>query len=395
MPVESIVVLMDFADGTYTQVVLESLSSQECLRRRDMLLMNDIITLATLPKMLYVGPLLEGGTCLQRLRLFREMGCQVEAVDSAPLEVSKAEAKLYRRVQRKLFGVKDWAKVNQRVLSAVNKETFDILWIDKGLVIERQTLEEVKRIQPECAVVGYLLDDPMAKGCTSRQFVEHLPLYDLFFTNKSFAVADLTRMGCRRVEFFDNTFDPNTHHPIAVTAADRERLGGPVGFIGDYEWERGESIRMLAENGVPVRVWGTNWDRMPRPPKLVRLEHKPVFSRDYAQAICAFDVNLGFLRKLSRDLQTTRSVEIPACGAFMLAERTTEHQRLFQEGLEAEFFSSDEELLRKARYYLEHEDQRNRIARAGQERCLKDGHSARETLALMLGRVQGLRSANT
>src|SRR6202035_1081868 len=100
------------------------------------------------------------------------------------------------------------------------------------------------------------------------------------------------------------------------------------------------------------------------------VEGRPIYDDDYARAISASAVNLTFLRKNNRDLQTTRSIEIPAIGGFMLAERTDEHRELFEEGMEAEFFGSDAELIEKCRYYLARPEERRRIADAGRRRCL-------------------------
>ena len=78
-------------------------------------------------------------------------------------------------------------------------------------------------------------------------------------------------------------------------------------------------------------------------PNLV-IENKGLYSEDYSKSFQAFKISLCFLRKINYDQQTTRTVEIPACGGFMIAERTAEHKAMFEEGKEAEFFSSNEEL---------------------------------------------------
>jgi spore maturation protein CgeB len=80
-------------------------------------------------------------------------------------------------------------------------------------------------------------------------------------------------------------------------------------------------------------------------------------------------------------------VEIPACGGFLLGERTDKHLEMFQEGKEAEFFSSNQELLDKVRYYLAHPQLRERIAAAGQQRCWTSGYRYQDQMQKILDRV--------
>ncbi len=108
--------------------------------------------------------------------------------------------------------------------------------------------------------------------------------------------------------------------------------------------------------------------------------------------VSATKINLCFLRKANRDKQTTRSIELPACGGFMMAERTTEHRDLFVEGREAAFFGDDRELIALCRYYLVHDDERERIAQAGLARCVSSGYSNDARMRGMLEQVARLPS---
>ncbi len=74
----------------------------------------------------------------------------------------------------------------------------------------------------------------------------------------------------------------------------------------------------------------------------------------------------------------------------MLAERTDEHRAVFREGEEAAFFSTPEELLDKVRYYLAHDEIRQRIARAGHARVTTGGHTYRDRLREIVQAAQRL-----
>jgi spore maturation protein CgeB len=70
------------------------------------------------------------------------------------------------------------------------------------------------------------------------------------------------------------------------------------------------------------------------------------------------------------DATTTRTYEIPACGGFMLHERSDELAKFFEEGKEVACFESSAEVAEKIHYYLRHEDERKAIAQAGYNRCV-------------------------
>jgi spore maturation protein CgeB len=231
----------------------------------------------------------------------------------------------------------------------------------------------------------------MNKNHQSRHFLRGLPLYDIYFTTKSYGVSELKELGCPVVEFSANAYDPHTHKPYKLSETEKERWGANVGFIGTFEKDRFQQMLSLADEGVEVRVIGSFWERVVSYHPKLKISCGGVIGADYAKAICATKINLGFLRKGNRDKQTQRSIEIPACGGFMLAERTDEHLELFEEGKEVEFFGSKEELLDKVKYYLSHDDKRKMIARAGRERCLKSGYSYHDRLKEAINKIMNLR----
>lgn len=278
--------------------------------------------------------------------------------------------------------------LNERLILQVKNNNYDIIWIDKGIAIKEMTLKRIKLLNPNILIVGYSPDEMTQRHNQSKDFLSSLPYYDAYITTKSYAVEDLKKLGAKKVYFVNNAFEPSFHYPRHIVKQDINILGGEIGFIGMWEEARANSILYLAKKGLNVRVWGAGkWlEYKNLYPNLI-IENKALFSEEYSIALGSFKINLCFLRKINFDQQTTRSIEIPASGGFMLAERTTEHLNLFEEDVEAAFFSNDEELYNKCKFYLENDDIRKKMMQAAYLRCKQSGYSNEMTLKNVIYKI--------
>ena len=320
----------------------------------------------------------ESNTCTLRDKVLQEFGT-VEHVDT-----TKVPYNLHYRICNRLFRLglnvplPDLSGANREIKRLVrsNPSHYDVIWIDKGIVIDKTTFKTIKQTQPDSKIIGYSPDWMMGRHNQSRQFIESLPFYDCYVTTKSYAVEEMKNAGCKDVIYIGNAFQKGFHRPFELSVEEHEKYDCEVGFIGAYEEERAESIKYLADNGIRVDIWGNyRWKEFCDGHHNLMFRGTELVSDEYCKALSGCKISLCFLRKMNKDLQTTRSIEIPACGSFMLAERTSEHLDLFKEDEEAVYFSDNQELLDKCRKYLTDVVARKRIAEAGHRRCVSSDYS--------------------
>lgn len=278
------------------------------------------------------------------------------------------------------------SRLNDAILAAVRSVNYDLVCVIKGLDVRRRTLEAARSANPRTRIVLWTCDDQALPHNQSATFLDAASAYDMVFTAKSHNVrlGELERIGFRKVEFLYQAYSEHDHFPISNEASPYK---GTVLFIGYAEGKRFAYMNHLAANGIPVEVYGNGWgkpayERCLKPG--LNLHRRPLLGRDYAEALTNAAVNLCFLREQNRDLHTSRTFEIPACCGFMLAERTEEHAALFEEGRDAEFFASKDELLAKVRHYLDHPAERAAIAASGYRRTRDDGYSYHHMVDHML-----------
>ena len=315
-------------------------------------------------------------TCLQRDAILSKFG-EVDHVDTTAVPIN-----LWYRICNKLFqwsfpiSLPDLCGANKQIVAKIRDNNYDVIWIDKGIVIKEGVFKAMKQFAPQAKIIGYSPDYMCTRHNQTRDFLASLKYYDTYVTTKSYSVSDLKKLGCKDVYFIGNAYQEGFHKPYSLSAEEQKTYECDVGFIGAWEEARCNSIVYLADNGIKVKVWGSEeWRVICAQHKNLEFAGRELLDESYCKAICGCKISLCFLRKMNLDLQTTRTVEIPACGSFMLAERTSEHLEMFEDGKEAVFFETNQELLDKCKYYLLHERERKQIAVAGHNRCELSGYS--------------------
>ena len=80
-------------------------------------------------------------------------------------------------------------------------------------------------------------------------------------------------------------------------------------------------------------------------------------------------INLNFTSKPIRTGIPLRLWDILGAGGFVLTNYQSEIPEYFEVGKDLDIFASEEELVKKIRYYLEHEEEREEIARNGYQKA--------------------------
>lgn len=214
------------------------------------------------------------------------------------------------------------------------------------------------------------------------------PAYHYCLVPEKFRLIDYKSIGANPV-YCQEAANPNIYKPYQVSKS------YDVSFIGGRYADRYYYIQSLYEAGIFVKVWGENWKR--ERDKLKELM-RPVYNilagkssmpdelfgnylldEEMVKTYSETKINLGFaicgdthLSEIPIKQVRLRDFEVPMSGGFYLTEWVDELTDFFEPDREIVCFQTKEECIDKSKYYLEHENERERIRIAGYNRAINE-----------------------
>lgn len=219
---------------------------------------------------------------------------------------------------------------------------------------------------------------------------EIAPAYDYCLVPEKFRLDDYRRIGAKPI-YCQEAANPNVYKPYDIP------VQFDVTFVGQKYGNRPTYIRYLVDAGIDVRAWGPHWRpaipfwrRVGRRVKRALLGQKlpspagaalerygpPLTDEEYIKMYSRSKISLGFssVAETPRQGEPIRQVrlrdfEATMSGAFYLVEYFEELTEFFEPDREIVCFNDADELVDKARYYLTHDAERERIRQASMHRA--------------------------
>ena len=239
---------------------------------------------------------------------------------------------------------------NINILFKESVEAFkpDIIWVFKGMELFPGSLRWAA--EQGIRLVNYNPDNPFlftGKGSGNKNVTDSIGLYQLHFTyNLSIKKRLEKDYGVKTVFLpFGYDIDDDT---LRVCRSEEEIV--KMCFLGNPDPQRAALIMSIAEQGMPIDLYGNDWGKFVHHKDIRFFE--PVYEVDFWKTLYRYRVQLNLMRIHNEDSHNMRTFEVPGIGAIQLAPDTPEHRMFFDEGKEIFLYKNIKECCEKAKSIL-------------------------------------------
>lgn len=193
--------------------------------------------------------------------------------------------------------------------------------------------------------------------------------YDLIITSFPHYVPMFKRKSIKS-EYLQLCFEPRVLRTIPA----QKRIYD-VTFIGGISRAHKQGFKLLNDlaNRIKIDVWGYGKEELDPKSNLYKYHHGEAWGKDMYKLMLQSKITINRHIDVAKNYANNmRLYEATGCGVLLITDHKDNLNQLFKEGKEVVSYTSQDDLVNKIWYYLTHDDQRMKIAAAGQTRTLRD-----------------------
>ncbi len=246
-------------------------------------------------------------------------------------------------------------RVDEQLADAIENYKPDIVFIVFVRVLDAVTIERMRRAAPNAVFIGFDVD-PWPALQPGR--IETAKKLDIFLaTNDGRFMQDYRDAGVSNCFFMPNSCDPDIDHRYEVEDKWKTDILWTGLIIHNPKRYPGSILRYEIVSRLAQMPNCSVYSCCGRP---------KVGGLDYLYAISGAKIGLSINGDNDvRLYHSERLTHYLSCGTFVLAKKVPDSDLLFKDGQHLRYFDSADEFFELAKYYLEHEAERKKIADAG------------------------------
>ena len=255
-----------------------------------------------------------------------------------------------------------FADLNRKFIGAVEREKPDLIFcVLMGYELWTETLDMVRQ-SSHAVIINWATDDSWKFDEFSRFLIPHVHIHATTYPE---ALEASRRCGFKNVVLTQWAANAATLAPPLPAA----RCRWTVSFVGMAYGNRPKWVAALRDRRIDVACFGYGWPNGPvAAEKIPEIVRHSVISLNFGDSDW---VMKGIRPQRNRQIKA-RVFEVPGYGGFLMTENANHLERFFNPGEEIVLFDDIDDLAGKIRYFLDHPESRDAIARAGHDRTVRE-----------------------
>ena len=256
------------------------------------------------------------------------------------------------------FHTWDMRRMNEKLLRLALSKDYDVILSFKGEVLLPETLRKIRE-NNNAITASWMADDPFSFDNVAKS----LKYYDYYFIWDSWYLTPLRKSGVKKALHLPPYTIPEVYKRVFLTAEEKKRFGANLAFVGTWRRDRERVLCHLLD--FDIKIFGNGWldnSRLPRKylsPEVTISEINKIYN--------ATKIILNIHHQWGKNDANFRTFEALGSGAFLIDERKKDIMSMFKENEEIVLYEGIDELRTKIEYFLDHEEERRRIAERGSE----------------------------